>query len=611
MKKTKQIHGWPKPAILILIAFLLGYFLSGGPQDNGQADQHAHSEENTMWTCSMHPQIQQPKPGKCPICAMDLIPVTTGTGEQDTHLPSLQLSPAAIARAEIQTVPVTRRRVKADIRVFGKIGYDKTRIRVIAARFPGRIDKMYIDYPGQTVQKGDALVDIYSPELITAQQELLLVNGQENNSLVDAGSVRQKLLFWGFENHQIDKIQESAKIYDNLTVHAPITGVVIDLKSLEGEYIRTGTLLYKIADLSAVWANFDVYEPDIGFIREGQSISIKLEAYPGQNFGGRIEFINPVMDEKTRVISVRASVPNPGGRLKPGMFLTADIESALTGKRPPLVIPVSAPLLTGRRAVVYVADAQEKGRYVGKTVRLGARLGGFYQVIDGLDEGEKVVTNGSFKIDSELQLRGKPSMMNPAGGAETAHHQSPAMHGVPEADRPASHDTQDHSPAPVHHNVAKEFKQQLKPVYNGYFRIQQALSQDDLAASQAPAGDLVRALQKPDMSLLDGPAHDQWMSLQKSAIQASRGISTAKDIETARSEFEKLSIAMIELAETIGTSGSQLVVRYHCPMAFNDKGADWLQNKKGVENPYYGSQMFRCGSEVKVLSDPRTAGGKK
>ena len=430
----------------------------------------------------MHPQIRQTKPGKCPICFMDLIPLKTNEIAENR----IEFSDAAIKLMELQTSPVERKFVTAEIRLSGKIDFDETRVKNITSWISGRIDKLYVDYTGIKVNQGDHMVYIYSPELISAQAELLqaikaIDNIKPDSSELISRSVlatrdaaKEKLRLLGLKAEQIEEIETTGKPVDNLTIYAPIGGVVIEKNVTEGMYVNTGTKIYTIADLSHLWVGLDAYESDMMWIRYGQEVEFTTEAYPGEIFKGRISFIDPVLDSKTRTVKLRVDVDNEQEKLKPEMFVRAvinpriakggkvmdeemagkwicpmhlDIVKDAPGKcdicgmdlvtaeslgfakvddtnEIPLVIPATAVLITGKRAVVYVkVPDTEKPTFEGREIILGPRAGDYYIVESGLEEGEVVVTNGNFKIDSEMQLRAKPSMMNSGETMSMPEHQ--------------------------------------------------------------------------------------------------------------------------------------------------------------------------------------------
>lgn len=476
--------------VTLLLGLGGGYMFWGGGASTDNSgmemveDAHQHEAEPEFWTCSMHPQIQLPGPGQCPLCSMDLIPVTPGTGMGG--LRRLTIRPEQRALMRVRTVPVERRFPEAELRLVGKVTYDETRLGYITAWVPGRIDDLYVDYTGVTVRKGDHMVKLYSPELYTAQQELLQAKASlvelrrsELSSLRESAqgtidSARDKLRLWGLTAEQITSIEERGEPEEHVTIYSPSSGLVIHRNAQEGMYVATGTRIFTVADLSHMWVQLDAYESDLEWLRYGQEVDFETEAYKGRKFTGRISFIDPVLDSRTRTVKVRVNVKNEDGLLKPDMFVRAVVHASIaaggqvmdaslagkwispmhpeivkdgpgqcdvcdmdlvpaeelgyvaaskTAQGAPLVVPVSATLMTGTRAVVYVElPDMEEPTYEGREVVLGPRAGDEYIVHHGLKEGELVVAEGNFKIDSALQIQAKPSMMNPEGGGSGGGH---------------------------------------------------------------------------------------------------------------------------------------------------------------------------------------------
>jgi len=647
-------------AAVVLLAMVLGYvfrgLVSAPPPPTRPVAQKSEREEAQVWTCSMHPEVRLPKPGQCPKCGMDLIPVRS-RGTMELGARTLTLSPAARKLAEVVVTPVTRRFVEAEIRMVGKVDYDETRLKYITAWVPGRLDRLYVDYTGVPVRKGEHLVYMYSPELLIAQVELLraieAVKAIKGGGPDDVGAsaeamvedVREKLRLWGLTPAQIREIEQRGQPSDHLTIYAPIGGIVIHKNANEGMYVDTGTRIYTIADLSRVWVKLDAYESDLAWLRYGQKVQFEVEAYPGERFNGTIAFIDPVLTAETRTVKVRVNVDNADGRLKPEMFVRAVVRAriaegnlvvndSLAGKwicpmhpeivketmghcdlcemplvraetlgyvspsdlnaKPPLVIPASAPLITGKRAVVYVELP--------------------YLVRAGLAEGERVVVRGNFKIDSAVQILARPSMMSPEGGGPAPGHQHGGGEPVPAAGRQAGEGPRQEplETQPGRGEVPRAFANQLEAVYADYFRIQTALGRDAAKDAQKAAKGFLEALDAVDMKLLAGKAHHAWMKEVKDLAKSASALVAAGDLEQARRAFALLSESMIAVARRFGT-GDLTVYRLHCPMAFNNRGADWLQEQKGTANPYFGSAMFRCGSVRETFepaSRPTSVGGE-
>ena len=648
--------------LLLIVAFFLGR-LTGGTKN--ESDRHAHKAGDAMpvkaelWTCSMHPQFQLPKPGKCPICFMDLIPLESDD-DDDAGPRELSVSENSAKLMEIETVAVERRFVTADVRMVGKVDYDETRVSHITAWVPGRLDRLFVDYTGVPVKKGDHMVVLYSPELLSAQEELLQsINAARTLERSDVSVVRdtteatveaarEKLRLWGLSPEQIKEIEQRGKADEHMTIYAPDGGIVVHKNAQEGMYVNTGTRIYTIADLSQVWINLDAYESDLAWLRYGQHVRFTTESYPGEVFTGSISFIHPVLNEATRTVKVRVNVPNEDGRLKPGMFVRAVakaevatggrvMEAALAGKwispmhpeivkeepgtcdvcgmplvraeslgyvgsEPtdedrPLVIPASAPLLTGKRAIVYVeVPTREKPTFEGREVVLGPKAGEYYLVKQGLSEGERVVTRGAFKIDAELQIRAKPSMMTPDGGGSGgrhAHHDTPPMQAKP-ALMHGGHATQ---AAPT---VDPEFKKQLSAVIKHYLDVQAALAKDDLGAAVQSAKTALEALAKVDMGLVTGKDHMDWMKHAGELKSLLDDVAGADGIEPARAKFALLSEQVAALLARFGVPEGKLYKAW-CPMAFDNRGASWIQDKEEISNPYFGDMMLRCGEIKEVM----------
>lgn len=462
-------------AVLMLIVLSGGAGFYLGSQDHAEPVRTVDDDKPGVWTCSMHPQIKLPKRGLCPICHMDLIPLTSGTAP-DRPAREISISAHAARLAEIETRPVRKKFVTVTVRMTGKIAYDETRLAYITAWVGGRIDRMYVDYTGVAVKKGDHMVELYSPDVLVAGEELILArkaverygDGAETALAASAAArlatAREKLRLWGLLEEQIDEIEKRGAASDHVTIYAPVSGVVIARSALQGQYVTTGTAIYAMADLNRLWVNIEAYESDLKWLRYGQKVSFGVEAYPGEKFTGTISFIHPTVNEATRTVAVRVNTENPDGRLKPGMFVRATVDAgigsggrvidpALAGKwispmhpeivkdapgdcdvcgmplvraedlgyrtaredgDAALVVPATAPLITGTRAVVYVkVPGAHRPTFVGREVVLGPRAGGYYVVAQGLAEGEEVVVRGNFKLDSALQIEARPSMMTP------------------------------------------------------------------------------------------------------------------------------------------------------------------------------------------------------
>lgn len=727
--------------------------------------ESSEAAEPQWWTCAMHPQIRQRQPGKCPICSMELVPVQPSAG----GLRTLVMRPEVVKLLNIQTTPVERRYVTAKVRMVGKLDYDETRLAHITAWVPGRLDRLFVNFTGVQVNQGDHMVYMYSEELYSIQEELLqaIQFERENPAAGDrldlVEAAREKLRLLGLTDAQIAEIEQRGKADDHVTIYSPASGIVIEKLRQEGDRVNVGDRIYTVADLSHLWLRLDAYESDLPWVRYGQRVTFTTEAYPGEVFKGRISFIDPVLNKQTRTVKVRVNVDNADGRLKPEMFVHAVVDSKvaaggrvldpeLAGKwispmhpeivkdepgvcdicgmplvraetlgfvsaeadpaKMPLVIPVSAALVTGTRAIVYVqVEGAKQPTFEGREVLLGPRAGDYYIVRHGLFEGEKVVTNGNFKIDSELQIQAKPTMMTPDGGGGGGHDHGggskpksgegpPAMTmNLPEAfvaqvrdmmavaeqvekelktddieavrlafqhfrrkldlinaeklvDHPAmvwreflmrlSNDAIEGSEAPdmdtarrvvesLKHNLSEfrkqlmldhvghggdhesmdmsasklqlpeAFRQQLAGIYHPYLELRAALASDDFAAAQQATEKFRVAFNNLSGDALSGAAKEAWDDEQRQLTLIAQALAEARDIEAMRLQFSLLSEQMLVIARRFQPILGHDLYELHCPMAFDGRGATWLQETDKTGNPYYGSKMLSCADKVERI----------
>jgi Cu(I)/Ag(I) efflux system membrane fusion protein len=419
---------WIALPIVAAVAFVLGGRLIGSseaPETDREA--HVHEAEDTTWTCAMHPQIRQTEPGQCPICGMDLIPVERSTGMDDTGRISLTERAKTLARIRTaETVRLGSGRV--ELRLLGRVDYDERSLRTVTAWIGGRIDRLHVSTTGERVKRGQVIATLYSPEMYTAHQDLIQARQQFERlqktatpsaslaaeAALDASRDRLRLL--GVPDEELQAMERADKPSERARIRTPFRGTVIERLATQGNYVETGSGLYRVADLSTLWVQLDAYESDLPLLKAGQQVSIRVEALPGETSKGRVTFVDPVVDPNTRTARVRIEVKNRDGRLRPGMFVEASVQSDAAREaveEASLVIPATAPLFTGRRSVVYVeVSGTEQPTYEAKVVTLGPRMGDLYPVLAGLSEGERVVIHGAFAIDADLQIQGGDSMMS-------------------------------------------------------------------------------------------------------------------------------------------------------------------------------------------------------
>ena len=584
--------------VALIVGLLGGYLIFGGGSadtaTNKVKDDHNHSEEiasGQMWTCSMHPQIMQPEPGDCPICGMDLIPAETGA--DGLLADQFKMTENAMALANIQTTVVGSGAIEAGtLKLSGKIRENEESNAVQVTYFAGRIERLYVNSTGERVGKGQRLATIYSPELVSAQQELLTAASLKESQPELYSAVRNKLKLWKLSEKQINSIEQAGKVQEYFPVYATVSGTVTHKMVEEGDYVKLGQPLYKIANLNTVWAEFDAYENQIASLKEGQGIKIVTNAYPNQEFDAKISFIDPLLNSATRTIVVRAVLNNRKDKFKPGMFVEGKVEGTEMQMNEAINVPASAVMWTGERSVVYVKTNPNEPVFEMRDVLLGNASGDTYTIIEGLQNGDEIVTNGTFTVDAAAQLQGKKSMMNAEGGKTmTGHEGHLGMQNDGSGDKM---NNTSHSEMNKRIEVASKFQNQLKRVFEDYILLKDALVNDNATEAQTAAKKIGQNLAKVDMKLLTNEeAHNHWMTIQKELKNSANAIENNSDIATQRGHFKHLSAHITSGIKLFGVN--QKVYRDFCPMADNNKGAFWLSLEEEIRNPYYGEAMLKCG----------------
>ncbi len=602
----------------ILIGLLAGWMLfhsGGNRQENNLDDGHNHEmADGTLWTCSMHPQIQQDKPGLCPICAMDLIPLETGSSDQEGVDPNeVSMTESAAKLAEIQTYIVKSGSPVKSIYLQGKVAEDERNIAKVTARFGGRIEKLEVNFTGQEVVKGQVLASIYSPELLSAQKELLEAANMKESRPGLYKAARSKLLLWDLSKDQISGIEKKGEPSRFFEILSPISGTVTMRHIALGDYVKEGTALFMVVDLSSVWILFDVYESDLPWIKLNDLVNFELRSFPGKKHSARVAFIDPIINPQTRVVKVRLNFSNAKGLLKPEMFVSAVLEARFQNAENQIVIPKTAVLWTGKRSLVYVAvPDREQPSFMMRKIVLGADAGNQYLIEEGLEEGEVIVINGVFKIDAAAQLRGLPSMMNPGGGMKMAGHNhgnmTEGMETTPTAEH--SHDSSHEDDAHKVDSVLQEeiiafevdpqFKQQLSDLYDIYLPMKDAFVLTNAKKVRKAGKKLIPFLDAVDMQLLESDAHMAWMDQMNAMKSAMDKIMDTKDIEMQRMAFSDFNTGIYQAVKSFGLESDEIYYQF-CPMAFNDKGAYWLSDEEQIANPYFGDVMLRCGEVKEVI----------
>jgi len=360
----------------------------------------------------MHPEYVSDKPGNCPICGMTLVPVEEEKHEEMAEMPAgtVRISPEIQQKIGVTFGTVEFRPLEKKIRAAARIAYDESRMKDINTKFPGWVESLKVDFTGRMTRKGEPLFSIYSPELVSAQEEYLLAlkardlsQGQpgfaaNSETLLDAA--RRRLAYWDLTEEQIKELEKSRQTVKTMTFYAPFTGFVIEKNVVQGKFVMAGESLYRIADISSVWLLADLYEQEIPFVSVGQEVLIELPFFPGESFSGKISYIYPYLENMTRTVKARVTLPNRDFRLKPEMFGYAEIKIPLGSK---LSLPESAILDSGTRKIVFVDRGN--GYLEARDVHLGVRADGYFEVLHGIKEGERVVTSANFLVDSESKLK--------------------------------------------------------------------------------------------------------------------------------------------------------------------------------------------------------------
>lgn len=410
-------------ALIAITAVIFDYFYlhdkkptdSNNIVKNNETKILKPSDEKDVYTCPMHPSVISDKAGSCPICGMTLVKKHNHSKEEKTEsstdLSEISLSPSQQVMSNIATEPVKRKTLETEINSIGKVTLDETKNAQISAWIGGRINKLYVNFTGAKVNKGQKMFDIYSPDLASAQQEYiqayesyLSLNKSELKEIADSATSmlnasKKRLLLLGIKEEQLKQLEKTRKADFSIPVYSPASGVITKKNVQEGQYVNMGDLVFELSDLSNLWVESNIYESDLLNVKNGQIVEISTETYPNEVFMGHIEFIKPMLDPNTKTATIRISLANKNNKLKPEMTVNTKIKSALGNS---LVVPKSAVILSGKKAIVWVEKKPKI--YIPKEVKLGKSNNEFFPVISGLSENEKIVTSGGFLLDSESQI---------------------------------------------------------------------------------------------------------------------------------------------------------------------------------------------------------------
>ena len=627
--------------VLLGIAQRVGWLKTAGETQSSSSVGSAEA----VHTCPMHPQIRQPGLGDCPICGMPLVPATAGGADLDEFAVSIE--PAQRRLANIKTVTVTEQPVSRQLQTIGSIEIDESRQATISSYIDGRLEKIYADYTGVEVQEGDHLAVVYSPQLYSAQIEYLeakkTLESFSDSALASireaqeklADNSRQRVVELGMTADHLRELDTTEAAKSRLTIYAPMGGTVIEKLAEEGKYIEAGEPIYRIADLSMVWLMLELFPEDASRIRFGQQVQARLSSNPNEVLTGRVAFIAPNVDPSSRTVGVRVEFTNDQRELRPGDYAEATItipigpegeiyDQDLAGKwispmHPQIIrdqpgpcpvcgmqlvpttrygyaatpvdqpvsvtIPRSALLLAGQNSVAYVET--EAGRFELRVVKIGPFLKNKVVIQEGIEPGEQVATSGNFLIDSQMQLAGKPSLIDPTRYVRKFRNV------------PLEFDSIDISV------IGGKSGEQLEELYSRYFEIRTAF-----AADEKPVEESSLSLHELSTQLTSSEDVTDQAKEQLSIVTENAEHLHHLPLEEARMQFKPISHAILELATQIRGKGNERVFRhFFCPMVKEGEG-DWLQFEERISNPYYGSQMLRCGELIRTLP-PENASSEK
>jgi len=592
---------------------------------NGNASTHpsaANGERKIKyWAAPMDPTYIRDAPGKSPM-GMDLVPVYEDEGEAAEENPNaIRIDPTMVQDMGVRTAVVERRDLTRSLRTIGHVTEDENRLTEINTKVGGWIEHLYVAETGEQVKKGDPLLTLYAPDLVTTQREYLLavdnLRKVEDSPFPEVGegarrllaSARERLALWDISDAQIDRLEETGKVERTLTLYSPFDGVVLERHATEGMYANPGQPLLKLADLSRVWVLADVYEAELPWVRPGTPADVTLSYHPGQVFKGKLDYVYPTLDPKTRVVQVRLVFDNAERVLKPGMY--ADVSMTPRVAAQVTVVPKEAVIHSGRRNLAFVR--LDDNRFEPRELTLGPEGDDGYQVLAGLSEGERVVTSAQFLLDSESQLKeaiakllevrrtakspgtGVPSAPLPPGGAGGRSYGTSTPSGTPPNQVPtptarpqAPFRGEGDSGTPLRGAMLYD------DALTAYLEIQSAL-----AADRAPRAGQVQRFRHA-LHVLAAQSGSGLTQADLDLLTIDLDHLASPDLQVARGGFGPVSEAVLTLARGPAKEAAAALglSAYHCPMSH----ANWLQ-KGQVANPYFGASMLRCGEPL----DPKKA----
>ncbi|CDF78621.1 RND family efflux transporter MFP subunit [Formosa agariphila KMM 3901] len=572
--------------LALVVGLGLGFVFFGHTESQILTESHNHEigESSEKWTCSMHPQIVRDEAGSCPICGMALIPIAIDSDGLTAQ--QFKLTKHAMALANIETTTIGE--ASSDdiqLQLSGTIQVNDDEIFIQPAHFNGRIEKLYVTSVGQKVNKGQLVAKIYSPALLSAQQELITAYKMKGSQPELYKAVRNKFKNWMIHDAQLNAIETSGTVINPFQIYSHVSGTVSEISAKEGDHVMDGKAIFKVANLNTVWAEFDAYENQISALQVGQTVAISAKAYPNRIITSKITFIDPILNASTRTVTVRAVLNNSDHLFKPGMFVEGAIIRMQTINTNKLTIPASAVMWTGKRSVVYLKANVDEPVFEMREIDLGTKQGDTYEVLDGVDVGDVIVTHGTFTVDAAAQLKGKASMMN-------TNETSKTTAAVIETKSMTSEKFKD---------VPEVFQKELESVLYLYLNLKDQLVDSDLKSAKLQADLLLARLNTiTTESISNHPKMmKDWKTISEQMKTDLVTIQNEDNLKSFRSQFSTISLDLIQLIEKYGVP-IQVYVQF-CPMANTNKGGYWLSLSEEILNPYYGAAMLGCGENDKIL----------
>lgn len=521
----------------------------------------------------MHPNVVKNENGVCPVCGMDLVKIDVSTTAEIKN--QFEMSERAMALANVQTNIIGKKSINKQVILSGEIKSNKKTDATQTTMFDGRLDKLDVNYIGEYVTKGQRIGTIYSPELYLAQDKLLTSSSYKDTHEKLYAAARNTLGLWKMTDTQIDDLIKSGKPLVNFPLVADVSGTVVEILASEGSFFKQGDPLFKVSQLQSVWAIFQAYESQLIRLEIGQEIVISSEVYKGKPISAKISFIEPILDGDKRIVSVRADIDNKNGSWKPGMFITGMVKIENYDESL-IMVPKSAVLWTGEHSVVYKKPNSLKSVFEMCQIHLGESVGDYYVVVNGLNIGDEIVTNGAFTIDAAAQIFGNVSMMYSAN-----------------VDSEFSFSKQE-----IVTDISLELNEKLKGLITLYLDLKNELVESNFENTEDYAMQLSSKLNVLDV---DSLSDEMRLNIEDAKITATR-IKSKGSLDGKRIEFKSLSKNFIFFATQIKGNKNPIYIQ-HCPMADNNIGADWLSLEKSIRNPYFGDSMLTCGKTVKVLNN--------